>query len=73
MQELVKMCPVNRQTLLFSATMTHDVTQVIHRLLRLPPAFDPRPCARVPVCPCARVPVCACVCVCVRVGGLGQS
>ena len=71
------MCPVNRQTLLFSATMTHDVTQVIHRLLRLPPAFDPRPRARVPVCPCARVCMCvrvrARVRVCVRVGGLGQS
>ena len=73
MQELVKMCPVNRQTLLFSATMTHDVTQVIHRLLRLPPAFDPRPRARVPVCPCARVCMCVRVRVCVRVGGLGQS
>jgi ATP-dependent RNA helicase DDX27 len=27
-QELVKMCPVKRQTMLFSATMTHDVKQV---------------------------------------------
>ena len=30
-QELVKMCPVKRQTMLFSATMTHDVKQVSSR------------------------------------------
>ena len=35
-QELVKMCPVNRQTMLFSATMTHDVNQLAAYSLKRP-------------------------------------
>jgi len=35
-QELVKMCPVNRQTMMFSATMTHDVKQLEAYALKRP-------------------------------------
>ena len=35
-QELVKMCPENRQTMLFSATMTHDVGQLAAYSLKKP-------------------------------------
>ncbi|KAJ1495442.1 P-loop containing nucleoside triphosphate hydrolase protein [Baffinella frigidus] len=37
-QEVVKMCPIARQTMLFSATMTHDVDQLAAYSLKRPVA-----------------------------------